>query len=143
MFSFLTSAQFPTPAPPTPPLSCSPLLARRVYPNVFFSSGQLKCLYTCRQEERIRDVRCRMSQTHLHSISQMFPLRGKLWNPFRLSSHCSSSKVLLSGFMKLEGKGGCRQTVDSKSPLSEGDELAAYGPRDNIYLRKESMIEPL
>lgn len=86
----------------------------------FSPLASLKCLYTCRQEERIRDVRYRMSQTHLHSISQMFPLRGKLWNPFILSSHSSSSKVLLSGFMKLGGKGGCRQTVDSKSPLSEG-----------------------
>lgn len=33
--------------------------------------------------------------------------------------------------------------MDGKSPLSEGDELAAYGPRDNIYLGLESMIEPL
>lgn len=65
----------------------------------------LRCLYTCRQEERIRDVRYRMSQTHLHSISQMFPLHRKLWNPFILSSHSSSSKVLLGGFMKLEERG--------------------------------------
>lgn len=71
----------------------------------FSPLASLKCLYTCRQEERIRDVRYRMTQTHLHSIPQMFPLRGKFWNPFILSSHSSSSKVLLSGSMKLEGKG--------------------------------------
>lgn len=76
----------------------------------FSPLASLKCLYTCRQEERIRDVRYRMSQTHLHSISQMFPLRGKLWNPFISSSHSSSSKVLLRGFMKLEGREGGVQT---------------------------------
>lgn len=73
----------------------------------FSPLASVKRLYTCRQEARIRDVPYPKSPRHLHSISQMFPLREnsaiRLYGPAILAALKCYLVALCGGGSKTNG----------------------------------------